>query len=148
MKKVLAGIVGALIGVIGCGESSAPPPSPAPSPAPPAPAPAKGPREQFRVHMKANDKAFKGVLDDLRQGRPVDSIRERLAAIRANTEAARKLGHLKRAEGDENDPEQLFAVLLDRVAKMENAAWDGETGKKNAESLEFRCTTCHALYRD
>lgn len=114
----------------------------------------KGPKnkevqKQFHDLMESNGRENKAIQKDLEEKKGDAAIKERLATIRKNAEAASKLDYLAGSEEDVARFKRMFEIFLDtRMKSFQKEIWDEAGGEKLYERLQGACRTCHELFRD
>jgi cytochrome c556 len=120
---------------------------PAKPPSGPTAADLKAKAKQFVTCMELNDKLIGGIEQDIKESRGDAAIKERLKKLRQNCEAAKKLRYRK--ESKENDElDEFFDLFFTFLAEFEEASWTLEASGKLWKSLQNRCSTCHARFRE
>ena len=116
-------------------------------PAPPSPAVDPALHKKFFALMENTEKQFDAILEDLQQNRGEPSVKKRLSMIRQNSEAARGISYFKDEE-ENRELREHFENFLITLAELEVSPWDRETGQNLWKRLQFRCSVCHARFRE
>ncbi len=131
-----------------CGAQSSEPAPPAAGGGPPAGPGRMASLKKFMALMDDNDKQVEGIHEDLKASRGDAAVKKRLAALRSNMEAASKLRPRKAEEENDELAQEWFPLFLTALDSLEKEPWTPETGPQLWKTLQFRCSICHARYRD
>jgi len=136
MRRALL-LAGVLPALAACGERAASA----------DPTPREEKKRAFTRAMKSIDLQYDNIQSDLVDKKPAETVRGRLATIRAAAENASRLAY-RASEVENRDIAFEFRKFLDAVGKLEGAAWAGDEGLRAWRRLGIACASCHDLYRE